>query len=683
MRSHKSEIGARNRILNSRNAFIPLMGLFSYAIAISMTHSAERDDRTPRWVRSLIESNKFDSELVNEFALHSHCRPTTVRVGVYIDWESFTPTNLFQYYVRFRVPVWVRLTKSMPRRISNNLPDVLKVTPAEYTLAQNPTSREGQQVPSSASASASALKSAYYTAPRLFHIPGEHIRGYLARYYEFRMRMIEAESQDELASRLEREQHALQFICPSRDGEHIFEWQETSTGLKRQLISQDRVPIIWMSYSNSQKFYNSIHDEWDLCRDLDPDAGSLNPDDGELITPSLDDILQSTENVDILTRSIMEDTYTRSIPFTHSIHIPTIDETLFVMYGFLPDGTQYVAPDPLIPAQRIPRILVEASMSGNNQPMEQIIHFISALVRGPDQVPSSLCDLHKDNIYCLKAQRFPLFTWAKIEDHLFVFRQINDPSVCLYVPSAVHVVQSIRLPACDTLLDLASIFGLKGERFHLGELVQRKNPFESPPACVSGLGFRRKGFKPDWLDYQAYVNRRARLLSDPAVARAALMQGGIVWRLAVDTLYELHGQVDFESYFTRDIEPAYLSLHDLGVIVGLYRIWSGIVFSWIVLRYLLLIIYQMKPEPTSSYLGGLSVIHGTEVVTTLSIGPLHARTGTRIASKGSRMRFSMPRVAQIGRSLLTCSKKRECSERTMSSPARPFSSHYCSLHSLS
>ena len=47
---------------------------------------------------------------------------------------------------------------------------------------------------------------------------------------------------------------------------------------------------------------------------------------------------------------------------------------------------------------------------------------------------------------------------------------------------------------------------------------------------------RLSGYKFTIDDYYAYEQQRAALLSDPRVARSALLRGGIVWRLAVATL---------------------------------------------------------------------------------------------------------------------------------------------------
>ncbi|KAK0469430.1 uncharacterized protein EV420DRAFT_1257401, partial [Desarmillaria tabescens] len=46
--------------------------------------------------------------------------------------------------------------------------------------------------------------------------------------------------------------------------------------------------------------------------------------------------------------------------------------------------------------------------------------------------------------------------------------------------------------------------------------------------------YRPLGFRTDISDYAYYVWKRAILLANPSVARAALMHGGLIWRIAMD-----------------------------------------------------------------------------------------------------------------------------------------------------
>src|SRR5208282_1210554 len=73
----------------------------------------------------------------------------------------------------------------------------------------------------------------------------------------------------------------------------------------------------------------------------------------------------------------------------------------------------------------------------------------------------------------------------------------------------------------------------RGIRFHTLLLLPCIRP--SPPAPVS-IPLRLSGYEFTSKDYHAYVQERSALLADTRVARAALLRGGVVWRLAMATL---------------------------------------------------------------------------------------------------------------------------------------------------
>ncbi|KAK7024096.1 hypothetical protein R3P38DRAFT_2531002, partial [Favolaschia claudopus] len=58
----------------------------------------------------------------------------------------------------------------------------------------------------------------------------------------------------------------------------------------------------------------------------------------------------------------------------------------------------------------------------------------------------------------------------------------------------------------------------------------RRQP--TPPLFHTGLGLRPVGYRPTWLDYQAYKTRRQQFINSPR-GRIALSAGGIVTRLAI------------------------------------------------------------------------------------------------------------------------------------------------------
>ncbi|KAI0349114.1 hypothetical protein OH77DRAFT_1415539 [Trametes cingulata] len=131
--------------------------------------------------------------------------------------------------------------------------------------------------------------------------------------------------------------------------------------------------------------------------------------------------------------------------------------------------------------------------------------------------------------------------------------------------------------------------------------------FDPHPAVVSiargaavenSLGWRPPTFKPTRWDYAAYEARAYEILASPR-GRAAILQGGIIWRLALELLGEValsraaEGPSQ-ETYRCGQViqaahGPAYyddaLSAEDIDIICGTYKIFQlnhqdPVLFSW-------------------------------------------------------------------------------------------------------
>ena len=88
---------------------------------------------------------------------------------------------------------------------------------------------------------------------------------------------IAAESPKQKQSRESREQNAKLQVCPS-ERKHwtaIFKWVENEKGEKEQVqeqVDKRAWSHEWVLYGDSQHFYHSDCDEWDLCEAFDPQA---------------------------------------------------------------------------------------------------------------------------------------------------------------------------------------------------------------------------------------------------------------------------------------------------------------------------------------------------------------------------------------------------------------------------
>ena len=175
--------------------------------------------------------------------------------------------------------------------------------------------------------------------------------------------------------------------------------------------------------------------------------------------------------------------------------------------------------------------------------------------------------------------------------YLFDLKQAASAPWIIAVPDPTNALFLCRLDASLTDYDLARELLYRGIQFHTLLPLPCIRP--SPPVPVS-VPIRLPRYEFTSKDYHAYVQERSALLADARVARAALLRGGIVWRLAITTL-------SFDDVLRRPSVAA--TLHHRGVcfktgdnsvelcddglsqleydtLCGLYRCYTGTTFEF-------------------------------------------------------------------------------------------------------
>lgn len=578
-RYHKSEALARARILNSRNAFVPLMALCTYAIVVSH----HRTRHVSLWNSILIQRESVDAEWVDQLRLSELCRDDVPRAGVYIDLETFTSTNLLSCFIEFGVPVWLKIPHSF-----NHVPNEAFLTQSSLRLVLSEYDKKQAEKYhlSETTHIVSPLPSMGQGGRQR---PFEKYDIFFRRYEEARARSIMEESVTERIKRIDRERNASAYICPGK-GVAVFEWVDVDGCLTRTRLVRSQIRDVWEKYATTQKQYNSFLNEWDLCRALDPNAEADDGDEvsilDDIVIPGSDENLAdpshsftASQNLSDLVRAELEDTY-GAVVSDGSTYQPTFDaleDVLYYKYGFHPDGSSYTAPSSVLHAIRAAKILTEDELHLRSESDETaILHFVSTLVSDVAHVPSSLYDLHEANANYLKSNKDDSISFVQYSHGDFGI--VIQGQQIIVVPSASVVVEALRLYLPNyTASDLAIRFLLRGTRF---KLVSEPPPNHDKPLAMSldprtGLGLRPHNYHPTRFDYLGYIKHRNLLLSDLAVARAALFRGGIIWRITVDAIDEVRGPVDFRQLLEMDLDEVEITQRSLGVIVGLYQVWSG------------------------------------------------------------------------------------------------------------
>lgn len=587
MREHESEKAARIRVLNSRNAFVPLMSLCTYAIATNMDlFPFEQSD----WVQVLVEDVRVNPAWANELAFSPFMSPNQVRVGVYVD-QSKLPPNLFRRFMAFKIPLWVRIESQVPNPRDHALFRLSETDIIQTSTRNISTSDTSQMAMLPVSiAIRRGTEGTLSNVPNSRQRPGESFEQFFYRSLKYREQVLMKETPSQRDSRQAREYNSMFFNCPGPTGARVFEWRASDSGLKRHYVHRREVESLWNDYANSQKRYDSIRNEWDLCRELDPKAVPEEIDDDDTYL-SVDEEAQmpGVSLVQLAQQDIqsMYEPYVPGLGYTTPSTVPSfpLDDTLHTRYGFHPDGSEIREIGTIPMAQRFNEnkclsILTEVkdgSLTTDN--LDKLWYFIWAYVNGK-HMSAGLHDLNPQNSNALLTYRNRLYALdLDANGHCHITAPATDNISRLIVRSASFGVEILRFPdtIVKSLADVALFFISRGTQFEWRSIEQGTtyvafNPLQEPR---TGLGYRSQGYQTNYYDYCTYVEHRNKLLSDRAIARAALMQGGIIWRLTVESLNQIHGMIDFDAILREELEVVTLSQEDLGIIVGLYNVWTG------------------------------------------------------------------------------------------------------------
>jgi hypothetical protein len=138
------------------------------------------------------------------------------------------------------------------------------------------------------------------------------------------------------------------------------------------------------------------------------------------------------------------------------------------------------------------------------------------------------------------------------EGKLLYFLQFNDSpnpetEYRLAVPSALTALECLRLsyPSLHSRMDIVKYLFRTGQRFTTLLPFNPSHPKRYIMSCA-GLGWRNAGYQPTPFDYRHYENERDDFFLYRH-RRAAASEGGIVWRLFMESL-----GVDLSAIFTSD-----------------------------------------------------------------------------------------------------------------------------------
>ncbi|KAK7679207.1 hypothetical protein QCA50_017785 [Cerrena zonata] len=386
----------------------------------------------------------------------------------------------------------------------------------------------------------------------------------------------------------------------------IFPWFER---IEVPVTERDEV---WSSHTPTQRIYDEFEDAWDCAQNFAPlqdvncnIPGCRDPYHDHLyeeglvansppgLPPHLRDPMTYHQSIAAeegewfalsFTRKHMDD-FLDVLKFRYGIKVPKIINS--------PQTVERGTASPvLLEALRgmVQEVAVTEAPWQDTQVIALVEEFYTS-IKSHRTVPSHISDCHvPDDLFQAENNR-----WG-----LSIIKQSSaDNRVLKYMLSTVTSSTQGWFVACNTRTTVREVlrrgWGPGNGQVTRG-LLERGIPFSmmSRSAMLSPPPLRHLvcplyrpetyAFKPP--DYRAYIERRLRLFADKAVATAALRQGGILWRLAMESNVDIDsvgsltttdnvlavvehrvsGVVLFESILTPEVIDA---------IVGVYKVYTG------------------------------------------------------------------------------------------------------------
>jgi hypothetical protein len=376
---------------------------------------------------------------------------------------------------------------------------------------------------------------------------GETLVVFLTRLADGKKRREASETSAETQARRSREIAAAQKgyskTCT------VFQWEEMQGHYFRVKVNRVEVPDLWNDYPASRRIYHSHINEWDLCPPIPPFSEQLSEQDladiqqyeneleafhrnpSTLKAPSdqfaaqhsgqMDELgsLEASSQVVKMEFKIVEhlkDRYGYDVhhrPFwTPNLHDITVADVKVAKCHLLFESTAHpVILEPAI--ENFYNVLANQNVRVHN--------LTSAwdLPRLQLEIPGLTLSLG------IRFNDAPLYTISSTT------ADKGRWLICLQDPTTVLQIYRNRWSTLDTIVrELVS----RGVAFNTGVPAPCSKVVEQRYKS-KGLGLRPVGYKPESHDYNAYVSARTDVLRSH-LGRAALLQGGLVSRLARDTV---------------------------------------------------------------------------------------------------------------------------------------------------
>jgi len=631
-RDHKTKYGAYKALHRSQAAFTPLVGWCAWIFASA---GGDLCASIPRWYTILLSSKRVHPEWLNEMCRNEigDFSGNVKRVGMFVHLARCSWLNIIRVSINAKVPIWFYWGKAGEGYVKCYDKWVVRYRPSPQSISE--AVRKRQMMLDNPEASNQCDKSqddtrqldtpGHHSEPQFpppqpgsRQRPGEHWIKFFERIADEQKVIARDETASDRQSRLDREKHQSNHPFPGKKGPACFRWELVNGFRIRTSVTRREVEDIWDTIPNQHRRYNSFANVWDINPEFDPnvdedyvsDDGSperypspvprsppSNPNITDSYAERRSELLRFPETQASVSSSHVLDDLIETVGNT--VHETTVnpeamEDRLYFRYGFLPTNIT-LAPitqtEKLQPWSTLGKILGDSAATPGKSYCQAVAHFVKCALDLADEqnktILMHLCDLHTElrdhieqnpsNVVCIRPIRFA--------DNVVRFLlQPNVPSNWFIIlDTALSAVECLRRPEYKPE-DIVSRLVKHGIPFRT--IITGPPPAHRPPIFYFGLGYCQMNYKPTTVDYIAYERARDDFLRGPR-GQAALMKGGIIWRLAMQTL---HADVvvagPSESVYGSGVWfpdnqsgkhwwDDDLTAEEMGLISGVYKVFTG------------------------------------------------------------------------------------------------------------
>ena len=633
-RQWQDEQAARSAAYRSLDACRVLVARCSMAIALA---SPDLHDSPPRWTLILLQNDilarwveHFQTSIIPDFS-------PGLRVGAYISpadneagtkWIRHVPCM-----VQANLPVYIFWPKNGRDEILAKHPFLRQYLPVSELIVDVPDAsgencfawKRFAVVTASSHSPSGPMAGAMQDSANIPHGPGQRAGECALEFFarrEAANRTLELKETDaQRQSRVARAAAASSFARPiGRARATVFLWttigdhdptvpEEWFELDYREVLGHRRVAETWDLYPQVHKRYDPFRNEWDICPHLAPQIeprmmGDDEDDDDD--TPGAD-LSAHVPSQPPRTPSSLSDSFARDLNRVLeeiSVGFHPMLEPLHVVaskaYGLAAQEVE----DPSLPYEKYSAITIAKKLGFyvEDEPTHRgLYRRLSALVASLETSQASpwasgcVWDLTSTSydyvLYwphpSMQVNRVSLnrSLWYRIT---YQYERQDGEPWTLVVNFGATVLELYRHHEIATTRDAARFLVKRGMPFHTIVPLSPRSSEAILEGRPEGLGIRPAGyvFTPD--DYRVYVHRVQSLLSRPK-ARAALLLGGIVWRIAMEVLGEDAAELacagpsteayqcgsTFRPQRGDDWVDDALSPEELALISGVYLLYDG------------------------------------------------------------------------------------------------------------